>query len=120
MAISDRPPTNVLAKVYQLYMVEYQCASMLISHNQGMVEATVSANHTRNKAAHTVFLKMYRLPLSTSGRGLLSSSRERLLILYPSTIHRPMVRMVHITKKPGFRKALLPSNFSSPFGVSQG
>ena len=30
------PATNVLAKVYQLYMVLYQCASILISHSQGM------------------------------------------------------------------------------------
>ena len=30
------PATNVLAKVYQLYMVLYQCASILISHSQGI------------------------------------------------------------------------------------
>src|SRR5450432_4377377 len=118
MAMRDMPATNVLAKVYQLYMVEYQCASILINHNQGIVEATVNANHTRNKAAHTVFLKIYFLPLSTSGNGFSSSSRERALILYPNTIHKPMVRMVHITKKLAFRKTLLPFSILSCPGVS--
>src|SRR5450631_337610 len=103
--MSDMPATNVLAKVYQLYMVEYQCASILINHNQ-------------NKAAHTVFLKIYFLPLSTSGNGFSSSSRERALILYPNTIHKPMVRMVHITKKLAFRKTLLPFSILSCPGVS--
>src|SRR4030095_12575919 len=113
------PATKVLANVYQLYMVEYQCASMLISHSQGMVEATVNANHTRYKAAHTVFLKMYFLPLSVSGKGFSSSSREIFLILYPNTIHRPMVSMVQTTKKLAFRKTLLPFSILSLPGVSQ-
>ena len=30
-----------LAKVYQLYIVEYQWASILINHNHGTVDATV-------------------------------------------------------------------------------
>ena len=44
--INATPDTNVLAKVYQLYMVLYQCASMLISHSHGIVDITVSAKTT--------------------------------------------------------------------------
>jgi hypothetical protein len=52
------PDTKELANVYQLYIVEYQCASMLIIHNQGTVEPTVRANHTVNNAARIVPLKI--------------------------------------------------------------
>src|SRR5687767_12060328 len=94
--ISATPATKVLANVYQLYMVEYQCASILISHSQGTVDITVNTNHTMNNAAHTVFLKIYLRPASMLGNGLLSSSRDNWRILRPSTIHSPMVSMVQI------------------------
>ena len=48
MVIKARPETNVLAKVYQLYMVEYQCAFKLINHSHGMDDNTVNANRTIN------------------------------------------------------------------------
>src|SRR5687768_13472283 len=96
IAISARPATNVLAKLYQLYMVEYQCASMLISQSQGTVDITVRANHTMNKAAQTVLLKIYFLPASAFGKGLLSNSRESWRIFLPSIIQRPIVSTVQM------------------------
>jgi hypothetical protein len=42
-AIKARPDTKVEAKVYQLYIVLYQCASILINQSQGMVDITVRA-----------------------------------------------------------------------------
>src|SRR5687768_3243131 len=107
------PATNVLANVYQLYMVEYQCASMLINHNQGTVDITVKANHTMNNAAHTVVLKIYRRPASTLGSGLLSISLDTLRIFHPSTVHPTMVSTVHITKKVVFKNGVFPFKIAS-------
>ena len=51
---------KVLAKVYQLYMVEYQCASILISHNQGTVEATVNAKPYQVQGCpHRIFINIF-------------------------------------------------------------
>src|SRR6185312_933183 len=40
------PDTNELPKVYQLYMVLYQCASILMSHSHGMREPMVTTKKT--------------------------------------------------------------------------
>src|SRR5262245_23861226 len=80
-AINAMPDTQLLANVYQLYMVLYQCASILISHSQGTVDITVNANHTMKIAAHTVFFQMNFLPASVSCNGFSSSERESLRIL---------------------------------------
>src|SRR5580698_4688447 len=112
--INAIPATKVLAKVYQEYMVENQCAFMLISQSQGAVDATVSANQTIYKEDHTVFLKIYFLPSSTLS-GVLSISLEILRIFRPSKVHRPMVRMLHMIKKPGLRKPLFPFSTGSLF-----
>src|SRR3712207_3076548 len=87
------PATKELAKVYQLYMVEYQCASRLISQSQGMDDSTVRAKSTINIAAHTVLFQIYFFPSSTVG--LLSSMlRESCLIFLPSSHQPTMVMMV--------------------------
>src|SRR5258708_9136867 len=112
MAMAPIPATKVLAKVIQLYKVEAQSALMLISHNQGTVDMTVRANHTINNEAHTVFLKIYFLPASISGNGLLSSSRDILRICLPRKLHNPIVSIVHTKKKVGLRNPLLPFNSS--------
>ena len=111
-SITDMPDTQVLAKVYQLYMVEYQWASMLISQSQGVVDITVSANQTINNAAHTVFFQIYFFP------SLHPSELHRLhgisfCTLYPRTAQRPMVRMVQMVKNGILRKAVLPFNIGS-------
>src|SRR3954468_11453412 len=111
--ISARPATNVLAKVYQLYMVENQCASMLISQSQGAVDITVNTNQTMNNEAQTVLVKIYLLLSATDGGGLLSRSYESLRILCPRILHRPMIRIVQIVKNVGLKKELLPFNTSS-------
>ena len=48
-AIRAIPETNVLANVYQLYIVLYQWASMLISQSQGMEDITVSYDGLKSK-----------------------------------------------------------------------
>src|ERR1700748_1421336 len=110
MAISAQPATNVLAKLYQLNMVEYHKEFKLINQIHGTVDITVSANHTMNNEAQTVFLKMYLLPASISGNGLLSSSRDIFLIFQPSRLHNPIAKNDQIKKKVGFKKPLLPLN----------
>src|SRR5450432_2567527 len=105
--IRAMPDTKVLAKVYQLYMVEDQWGSMLISHNQGVTEATVRTNQTMYRADHTVFLKIYFFPSLTLS-GVSSMERERLRILRPNSVHRPIDRMLHTVKKVGLRKPFLP------------
>ena len=40
------PATKVEANVYQLYIVEYQCASILINQNHGMDDITVKLKST--------------------------------------------------------------------------
>src|SRR4051794_27805440 len=117
--IIARPATKLLAKLYQLYMVENQCALMLINQSHGVVEATVKAYHTIYNAAQTVVLKIYLLPASTLGSGLLSSSRELRRICHPSPIHKPIVSTVQTVKNVGLRNPLLPSRIGSPCGVSQ-
>src|SRR5712671_5986381 len=101
--IRATPATKVLAKVYQLYMVENQWALILISQSQGTVEATVNANHTIKREAQTVFLKIYFLPSST-GSGALSISRDMARIFLPNKVHKPIDKTVQIVKKVGFRK----------------
>src|SRR5215218_8479971 len=78
--ISAIPATKVDAKVYQLYMVEYQCALMLMSHNQGIEDNTDNANNTIKMAAHTVLVQMKRLPSATVN-GAASMERESWRIL---------------------------------------
>ena len=49
MVISATPATKELANVYQLYMVEYQCASILVSQflqNLGAMEVTTQWKET--------------------------------------------------------------------------
>src|SRR4030095_2814621 len=97
--------TNVLAKVYQLYMVEYQCASMLINHNQGMVEPTVNAKNTTNTEAQMVLVK---LKLFASCKVICRSSvrSESCLILRPTRLHTPSVIIVHVKKNAGLKNPL--------------
>src|SRR5260221_12423681 len=106
------PATKLLAKVYQLYIVENQRALMLMSQSQGTTEATVSANHTIYTAAHTVFLKIYFFA-SPRPRGVSSIERESWRIFQPKTIQRPMVSIVLTVKKPGERNPLFPFSASS-------
>ena len=89
--------------VYQLYMVLYQCASILISQSQGMEDITVKAKTTRNKAAHTVLVQIYFFPSSFDGNGFSSSLRERCLIFQPRNDHKTMVNTVTTVKKPLFK-----------------
>src|SRR4051812_15115039 len=86
------------AKVYQLYMVEYQCASRLISQSQGMEDITVRANNVINTAAQTVLFQIYLFP--SARVGLRSSMlRESWRILRPSNHQPTIVMMVHTVKK---------------------
>src|SRR5215203_3301279 len=102
MVINANPETKVLAKVYQLYIVEYQCAFKLINHNQGMEDNTVNANRTINTAAQTVLSQIYFLPSSiVSFRS--SMLLERWRIFLPKSHQPPMVIIVHIVKKPLFK-----------------
>jgi len=110
--IRARPPTKVLAKVYQLYMVENQWALRLISHNQGVTEATVRPNQTINSADQTEFLKLYFLPYVMVS-GVLSMLREIWRSFQPRKAHRPIVRIVQTMKKGTLRKPLLPLSAGS-------
>src|SRR6478752_2964271 len=96
--INAIPATKVEANVYQLYMVLYQCASILISHNQGVVDITVKPNQTRNNEAQIVFLKMYFLPSSTDNFPDSSNSLLILLILAPRKIQPTMLKVVQTIK----------------------
>ena len=58
------PETKVLAKVYQLNMVLYQCASILMIQSHGMVDATVNVNTTQYNEAQTVFFQIHFFPVS--------------------------------------------------------
>ena len=113
--INASPATKVLPNVYQLYMVEYHFASILMSHNQGMDDMTVNAKKTMYKAAQTVFVQVYFLPSSVFANGLSSILRESLLIFLPNNDHAAIVKIVQKVKKPLFKKPDLPSNTSSPF-----
>ena len=106
------PATNVLANVYQLYMVENQCALILISHNHGTVEATVNANQNIYTEDQTVFLKIYFFP-SSIVKGVSSISREIWRIFIPSTVHKPIVNVVQVIKKVGLRNPFFPFNIGS-------
>src|SRR4028119_1153204 len=106
--INATPATQVLANVYQLYMVEYQCASMLINHNHGTVDITVRANQTKKIAAQTVLFQMYFFLSSKVCKPPLSIWRDSLRILIPSTLHNPMASIVQIVKNPILRKGVLP------------
>src|SRR6266513_3594377 len=96
--------TKVLAKVYQLYMVLYQCESILINHNHGIDDITVNAKTTIKIAAQTVLFHIYFLPSSTEARGLLSRLRESFLIFQPNNDHDAIVKMVQPVKKVLFKK----------------
>src|SRR5688572_19651433 len=96
------PATKELAKLYQLNMVEYQCASMLINHNQGMEDIIVRANSTIYPAAQTVFFQMYFFPSSTLN-GASSMLRDSWRIFLPNHHHPTIVMMVHTVKKVGFK-----------------
>src|SRR5690606_18142654 len=111
--ISAIPGCQVLAKLNQLYMVEYQCASILISQNHGVTDIAVKANNTIYRAAQTVVRKTYLLFSSLVSRGFSSSSSEILLIFHPSRDQPPMVRIVHTVKNPEFRNPLLPLMMAS-------
>src|SRR5688572_8080133 len=115
--MSDRPDTQVLAKVYQLYMVENQCASMLMSHSQGVVEPTLRAKITAKPPHHTVFLHSRRRPLSGE-RSQLSSCSDILRSFTVKKAHRPIVMMVAVVKKPLLRKADFQLNIRSCFTCS--
>ena len=112
------PATNELANVYQLYMVLYQCASILMSHSQGMDDITVNAKTIINKAAHTVFFQIYFFPSSIVFNGFSSRLLERLLIFHPSKDHATIVNTVQKTKNPLLRKLDLASNIASCFTCS--
>src|SRR3569833_3171421 len=103
-AIRLMPDTNELANAYQLYLVLYQFASMLIIHNQGTVEPTVKANQTIKRDAVTVFLQIKLLPTSWFCSAAASASLLSLRIRTPSRLHRPIASSVQIRKKVGFKK----------------
>src|SRR5436190_17197816 len=100
--MSAQPATKVLAQVYQLYIVEYHFASMLISQSQGMVDMTVSANTTKNRAAQTVFVQV-KLFASSRLKDVLSMLRERRRTLEPIKYHSDTVSNVQTVKNPLFK-----------------
>src|SRR5687768_16512081 len=106
MVMSATPATKLLANVYQLYMVEYQCALRLISHSQGMDDITVSANNTMKIAAHTVLFQIYFL-LSPSDNLRSSMLVESERIFLPSSHDPTMVMMVQMVKNSRFRNPFL-------------
>src|SRR5215469_8488803 len=112
MVISARPDTKVLANVYQLYIVENQCAFRLISHSQGVTEATVNPNQTMKSAHQTVFLKIYFLP-SVTVSGVSSMLRDICRSFQPRKDQSPMVRIVQVIKNPTLRKPFLPLSTAS-------
>src|SRR4051812_16480959 len=93
-------------------MVEYQCASMLISHIQGVVDITVRANHTIYNAAQTVLFHVYLFFCSRS-MGPASVSSDSFRIFRPSKVQRPMVRIVQIVKNGWFRNGVFPFSTGS-------
>src|SRR5678809_304020 len=101
--IRATPDTNVLAKVYQLYIVLYQCASMLISHNHGIVDITVSANTNRYDADQTVFVHWNFFPSSTL---IFPASvlKDKFLIFLPSKDQSVIVSTVQMVKNVLFKK----------------
>ena len=109
MAINAHPATNVLAQVYQLYMVEYHFASMLISHSHGIDDITVNPKNTIYKAAQTVFVQVNLFPSSTL-KVVLSMLRERLRILAPIKYQSDTVSKVQTVKNPLFKKGDLVCN----------
>ena len=111
------PATKVLANVYQLYMVLYQCASILISQSQGIDDITVNAKNTMNKAAHTVLFQIYFF-LSSRFNGLSSRLRESFLIFQPSNDQPAMVITVQTAKNPLFKKPDLCDSIASCFTCS--
>lgn len=107
--MSATPDTNVLANVYQLYMVLYQWASMLISHNQGMEDITVSAKTIINRAAATVFLNWNLYFCCAFSNGASSVWREILRMRQPKKDQRITVSTVVMVKKVGFKNPFLKS-----------
>src|SRR5829696_3358044 len=106
--INAIPATKDEAKVYQLYMVEYQCASILINHNHGIDDKTVRPNNTAKTAAQTVLSQMYFFP-SANDKGLLSISLERERIFLPRSHQPTIVIIVQTAKNVLFRKPALCS-----------
>ena len=98
------PDTKVLAKVYQLYMVLNQCASILISHSHGMVEPTVSANKTINMAAQTVLFHRNFLP-SSCVIGVHLMRFDNCLIFHPTKLQTPSVTSGPDKKEGGVQKS---------------
>src|SRR5689334_2643885 len=101
--INAHAGTNVLAQVYQLYMVEYQCESMLINQSHGMVDITVNAKTNRYSADQTVFVQVNLFPSSTV-MGLSSMLRVSRRVFIPISDQRATVIKVHTTKNPLLRK----------------
>src|SRR4030081_146299 len=98
-------------------MVEYQWASILISHNHGRDDIMVSAKNTMYMAAHTVFFHIYFLPSSTVNF-FPSLLRESCLIFRPSNVHKTIVNNVQMVKKVLLRNGALCNNASSCFTTS--
>src|SRR5215510_970217 len=96
------PATKVAANVYQLYIVLYQWASMLISHSQGIDDITVRAKKKMYTAAQTVLFQMYFF-LPARSNGLSSMLRESFLIFHPRNDQPTRVMIVHTVKNPLFR-----------------
>ncbi len=117
MVISAMPATNVLANVYQLYMVLYQCASILISHNQGIEDITVNEKNTMKMADHTVLSQIYFFA-SSLFNGLSSILRDILRNLAPSKLQPTRVMMVQTIKNPLFKNPALCNNILSCFTCS--
>ena len=97
------PATNVLANVYQLYMVLYQCASILISHNQGIEDITVNAKTTINKAAHTVLFQIYFFPSSTLSMVYHPGCGKAYAFSSPAETMHTIVIIVQTAKNPLFK-----------------
>src|ERR1051326_2648727 len=114
MAINEQPATNVLAQVYQLYMVEYHFASMLMSHSHGIDDITVNPKNSIYKAAQTVFVQVNLFPSSTV-KDLLSMLRDNCRILAPIKYQRETVSNVHTVKNPLFKKGDFVCNSWLPF-----
>src|ERR1017187_3583029 len=110
--MSAIPATNVLANVYQLYKVEYQCALMLMIQSQGITAATVNAYHTIYKEAQTVFLKTNFFP-SSKLIGWSSDFRLICRIFNPMTLHKPIAAIVQVIKKPWLRNPFFPLRAAS-------
>src|SRR5436190_8683962 len=113
IAIKDSPATKVLAKVYQLNMVLYQCASILIIHNHGIVEPTDKPKITMYIEAYKIFFFIHLSPASKSIVPASSLSKLNERIFLPRIHQRKIMMALNTEKKTGLRNPFLPFKIGS-------